>query len=105
MKILTGKITFPKRKGSVSKAAPVVHPMSGVTIKTAFACVTGFKAAFSGPNDHHFGELEVKVEANFPRTVRGGIHVHGTLGLRDRSGEWDDEFEGEISYMVFYETE
>lgn len=103
MKILTGEIIFPKRKGkSIEKME--TFPLTGKTIKSAFACVTGFKAAFSG-RDHHLGELEVDVRAEFPKTVRGGIWVYAKLGLRDRSGNWDDEYEGAVKYMVFYETE
>lgn len=69
------------------------------------AVLTGFNAAFSpSDNDHRLGNLEIRLNAEFvgpvPTTI---VKVTATLGLRDRSGEWDDKYEGTVRFAVIGE--
>lgn len=60
------------------------------------ALLTGFRVWFQDPSDRELGLLEVRVGAPVPLTdTRYRIPV--TFGLRDWSGDWDDEHGARIS--------
>ncbi len=65
------------------------------------AILTGFRVFYEQPDDRPFGNLEVRVGQ--PAAVEGSdtrFAVPVTFGLRDWSGDWDDEHGAEITIAV-----
>ncbi|HEY4847247.1 MAG TPA: hypothetical protein VIH87_05480 [Methylocella sp.] len=92
--------------GPVSGNGPQVGTTS-VTfpspVSQATAILTGFIVEFSGGNDHHLGQLDVQVAVP-PGGVNGAnVTVNVTFGLRDWSGDWDDQYDGRIFFSVVAE--
>jgi hypothetical protein len=54
-------------------------------------------AEYSGGDDHHLGQLQVKLDTTVNDNT---VTVNGTFGLRDWSGNWDDEYDGNIDFVV-----
>lgn len=66
-------------------------------VKTAVAALAGYVAEFSNNDDPHIGRMEIRLDTTiFDNTVT----VNGLFGLRDWSGEWDDEYDGIIDITV-----
>lgn len=66
-----------------------------------FAILTGFRVWFQDSSDRPFGNLEVRV--GDPVKVEESdvrYRVPVTFGLRDWSGDWDDEHGAVINVMV-----
>jgi hypothetical protein len=72
----------------------VVFPRA---VNTAVAGLTGYAAEYSGGNDHHVGLLEIKLDTTINDNT---VTVDGRFGLRDWSGNWDDEYDGSIDFVV-----
>jgi hypothetical protein len=69
-------------------------------VSIASAILTGFIVEFSHGNDHHLGQLDVQVAVP-PQGVSGqNVQVQITFGLRDWSGNWDDDYDGSIFFAV-----
>jgi hypothetical protein len=102
MEVRTGTIAFNRFKGSgprnerdeVVFSAPVTQ---------AAAFLRGFDVAFSPRDDHHLGKLEVGLEATIDPLAPQRVIVEVTYGLRDWSNEWDDNYEGQIRFVVVAE--
>ena len=79
-------------------------------VRTATSFLTGFNVRFSPrdedhpteDDDHELGNLDVRLDADvlLDRTT---VRVTATFGLRDWSGYWDDDYEGEIFFAVVAE--
>jgi hypothetical protein len=69
---------------------------------SAVAGLAGYMTEFSGGDDHHVGKIEVRLD-----TEIGGdaVTVTGRFGLRDWSGDWDDNYDGLIGFTVIAELE
>jgi hypothetical protein len=96
MEVRTGSITFGPLNGSGPRSSfsDVVFP---TTLSEAAAFLTGVSASFSGGNDHHLGNLDVRLNS----TISGStVRVTATFGLRDWSGNWDDDYEGQVFFTV-----
>ena len=97
MQILTGSITFGQFKGSGPRSSfsDVTFPAA---ISQATAILTGVQARFS-PNDgdHHLGDLDVRLNSS---TTGSTVRVTATFGLRDWSGNWDDNYDGQVFFAV-----
>lgn len=102
MQILSDVIRFNRFRGDGPRqqSAEVIFP-SGVSQATAI--LTGFDVAFSPRDDHHLGNLEVRLEASIDPLAPRRVNVQATFGLRDWSGEWDDNYEGEVFFTVVAE--
>jgi hypothetical protein len=78
-----------------------------VTLPTAAtqatAILTGFVAEFSGGNDHHLGQLDVQVAVPAGGVNGTNVTVNVTFGLRDWSGNWDDQYDGQVFFTVIAE--
>lgn len=100
MQVITSSISFPPARGSGPRNnfSDVVMP---APVTTFTALLTGFSAEFSNGNDHHLGNLNVQLNAALlnPTTVR----VTATFGLRDWSGDWDDNYDGQVFFTVIGE--
>jgi hypothetical protein len=70
-------------------------------VTTATAILTGMNVEYSHNDDHHLGNLQVGVSGALldPTTVR----VTATYGLRDWSGNWDDDYDGQVFFAVIGE--
>ena len=72
-------------------------------VTQATAILTGFIAEFSNGDDHHLGQLDIQVLVP-PGGVNGtNVTVNVTFGLRDWSGNWDDQYDGQIFFSVIAE--
>jgi hypothetical protein len=71
-------------------------------VTQATAILTGFVVQFSHSDDHHLGQLDVQVQvAGVPSGANVPVRV--VYGLRDWSGEWDDQYDGTIFFAVIGE--
>ena len=102
MQILSARIRFNRDRGSGPRrlSAEVIFPAS---VTQATAILTGFDVAFSPRDDHHLGNLQVRLEAEIDTLAPRRVNVEATFGLRDWSGDWDDNYEGEIFFTVVAE--
>ena len=59
-------------------------------------------AEFSNGDDHHVGRFEVMLETSI---LDNTVTVDGSFGLRDWSGNWDDQYDGNIDFVVVAELQ
>ena len=98
MEIVNSSISFGRFKGSGPRqmTADVNIP---VAIRSATALLTGFNVQFSSNDgDHHLGNLDVRLGASLLTST--SVRITATFGLRDWSGTWDDNYEGQIFFTV-----
>ena len=94
--------TFPERGGSGPQTDQTVATFT-TNVRSAVAVLTGFKAKFSPrTGDHHLGLLDVTL--NITGVAGPTVSVNCEYGLRDWGGNWDDHYEGEVSFAVLAET-
>jgi hypothetical protein len=102
MQVQTGSVNF----GPVSGSGPQVSSTSvtfGSSLSQATAILTGFLVEYSGGNDHHLGQLDVEVVVPAGGLNGATVSVQVTYGLRDWSGNWDDQYDGTINFAVIGE--
>ena len=104
MQIKSDSYSFPILFGSGPQSTTVTVTMDSA-ISNATAILNGFIAQFSGGRDRPLGELDIQVTV-----PPGGIGTDGTTvmvnvtyGLRDWSGNWDDNYDGTIFFTVIGE--
>jgi hypothetical protein len=101
MVIQDSSITFGPHSGSGQELTTIVTMPAVVTQATAI--LTGFNSQFSGNHDHHLGMLNIEVDVP-PGGISGlDVEVKVTFGLRDWTGTWDDEYEGNVFFTVIGE--
>ena len=99
MQIATGQVNFPSISGSGPQTQSANVTM-GANVTKAVAILTGFNVEYSGHNDHHLGLLDVTVAVP-PGGISGAnVTVNVTYGLRDWSGNWDDNYDGTVFFTV-----
>lgn len=102
MQIVNSSQFFPNLSGFGPQVATtnVVMPFA---VTQATAILTGFLAEFGNNNDHHLGQIDVKVSVP-PGGISGtAVTVNVTYGLRDWSGNWDDNYNGTVFFSVIGE--
>jgi len=101
MEIRTGLLTFPRARGSGPRSANAVvnFPRS---VRQAVAGLAGTSFGFSANDDHHLGLTNLRLRTQIDDDV---VLVEGTLGVRDWSGNWDDDYEGTLGFVVLAELE
>lgn len=99
MEVRTGTISFNRHRnsGPRSDTAEVIF---AAPVTQAAAMLRGFDVGFSPRDDHHLGNLEVRLEASIDPLAPQRVNVEAIFGLRDWSGDWDDNYEGEIHFTV-----
>ncbi len=99
MELRTSSINFPKLRGNgpVTQTTDIHFPRE---VQKAIAGIIGYSSGFSGGNDHHLGKLQVQLDTEIDGDL---VKVTGTFGLRDWSGDWDDDYEGNIQFVVVAE--
>ena len=101
MEVKNGRIGFARHRDSGPvTAVGLVNFAQPVT--TAVAVLTGMNFGFSPRSDHALGLVEISVQAAIQP---GGLTVQviANFGVRDWSGDWDDDYEGWINYAVIAE--
>ena len=101
MELRTGSVDFSQPlRGSGPRTASqtIVFPR---TVLRAVAGIGGYTVAFSG-GDHNVGRIEVFLDTSINDNT---VTVSARLGLRDWSGDWDDDYDGEIQFVVVADLE
>lgn len=98
--LLGGTLNFPRASGSGPRTLNENVRFSN-NVNSAATVLTGFTARFS-TSDHHLLQLETNVDGQSPGPNQ--LQVSGTYGLRDSSGNWDDEYDGLIRYAALGST-
>jgi hypothetical protein len=97
MQVVDTAMTFQLTRGSgpvqLNRFVQFESPVSA-----AVAMLTGFTASFYPRTDHHLGELDVRLQTRIESD--GDVTITVTFGLRDRSGNWDDFYDGRIEFAV-----
>ncbi|MBJ6979437.1 M66 family metalloprotease [Luteimonas sp. MC1895] len=98
MEIRSASLNFPRMRGSGPRTAEqtIVFPRQ---IDAAVASLAGYSAGFRG-GDHHLGRLQVQLATEVNANV---VTVRATFGLRDWSGDWDDDYAGTVEASVLAE--
>ncbi len=66
-------------------------------VNAAVAGIVGYSVAFSPNDDHNVGKVQIEVDT----AINGNtVMVTASLGLRDWSGDWDDNYQGRIEFAV-----
>lgn len=102
MQVLNSSVSF----GPVSGSGPQVSTTTVTfpsAVSQATAILNGFIAEYSGGNDHHLGQLDVQVAVPSGGVNGAAVTVNVTFGLRDWSGNWDDQYDGQILFSVIAE--
>lgn len=88
-----------KARGSGPRPASqaVLFPRDVVV---AVAGLTGYSVSFSNEEDHELGQLAIGLETQIQANL---VTVDVQYGLRDWSGDWDDDYEGLIEFAVVAE--
>lgn len=89
--------TTPAVGGGITLDIDVVEFDTAPTQVTAI--LTGFRVWFQEPRDRELGLLEVRVGVPIKLTDTQ-YRIPVTFGLRDWSGDWDDEHGAEIRVAV-----
>ena len=89
--------TTPSVGGGITLDIDVVEFESAPTQVTAI--LTGFRVWFQEPSDRELGLLEVRVGVPVQITDTQ-YRIPVTFGLRDWSGNWDDEHGAEVHVAV-----
>ena len=99
MEIRQQSFNFPKLSGSGPQTAEarISFPRS---ILRATAGMAGYSATFENREDHHLGRLTVELGSRINPDDDKVLIVNGSFGLRDWSGEWDDDYSGNIEFVV-----
>lgn len=102
MEVRTGSVDFSSplrgsgpRTGSQSLIFP--RPVTDAAVG-----ITGYSLGYAAPDDHHVGRLEVNAEETINDNV---VTVDVTLGVRDWSGNWDDNYQGTVEFVVLADLE
>ena len=99
MEISTGSINFGPHSGSGPRTDQdtITFPSN---VSKAIAILTGADFGFSPNDDHHLGMVDLKVDTN---VLGNQVTVTATLGVRDWSNGWDDDYEGTVHFAVIAE--
>src|SRR4051794_16484446 len=102
MELRTGSIDFssPLRgSGPRSGTQSVIFPRPVVS---AAVGITGYSLGYAPTDDHHVGRLELTTQET---TIGNVVTVDATVGVRDWSGTWDDNYQGLVDFVVVADLE
>lgn len=102
MEIRNGTVRFNRFRGSGPRT-DTEEIIFSAPVTQAAAFLRGFDISFSPRDDHHLGKLEVGLDAAIDPLAPQRVNVDVTYGLRDWSSDWDDNYEGEIHFVVVAE--
>lgn len=99
LEIRTDSISFGRAQGSGPRTDVKDIGFSG-NVAQATAVITGTDFGFSPTDDHHLGSVDIKVDSAI---IGSTVRVTATLGVRDWSDNWDDDYEGNVYFAVIAE--
>ena len=73
-------------------------------VRSVAVGMIGYSATFEG-KDHHLGRLTMELNAGIDRDDNTKVNVSGRYALRDWSGEFDDNYSGNLQWVVMAELE
>ena len=95
MQMRLGSALFERSRGSGPRSVTqTVHFPREVQL--AAVGMVGYTVGFAG-DDHHVGLLDIRLSTEIDGDL---VMVTATFGLRDWSGNWDDDYEGTINFVV-----
>jgi hypothetical protein len=101
MELRSGSFTFPRARGielrTDNRSFNFTSP-----VRQAVAILAGTKFGFSARDDHHLGKVVVRLATAIDDDV---VNVTGTFGVRDWSGDVDDDYEGNLQFVLLAELE
>lgn len=90
--------TLPVRSsGPRTATQTIVFPRA---VASAVAGLAGYTAEFTPRDDHHLGMLDIRLSTSI---ISNTVVVTGYFGLRDWSGDWDDNYDGLVSFTLLAE--
>jgi hypothetical protein len=91
-----GSVTFPplRDRGPDVRLSAPCH-FSG-PVRDACCMLTGIDYGYTD-GDHHVWRTVIRLDCRIDRDV---VTVVATFGFRDSSGNWDDRYDGTISFCV-----
>jgi hypothetical protein len=101
MEIRSGTLTFPRAR-DIGPRTDLASFVFASPVERAVAGMVGSTFGFSPRDDHHLGVVNLNVVASIDANV---VTVEGTFGVRDWSGEFDDDYEGTIQFVVLAELQ
>ncbi len=99
MQIVNSSQTFGPLSGTGPRSSTATVTLAQ-PVTQATAILTGFIAEFSQGNDHHLGQLDIQVVVPAGGVNGQNVQVQVTYGLRDWSGNWDDQYDGTVFFAV-----
>jgi hypothetical protein len=105
MEFRTDQFDYSAHSGSGPVNMARSYPFT-YRVAQASAVLTGYTAGFL-KGDHEFGRLIVQLSTEIQNDAAGGpqVTVSADFGLRDWSGNWDDEYAGVINFCLIVEGE
>ena len=100
MEFRRSSFDFGSSSGSGQSASEVLSFSRQVT--QVAVGIIGYSASFDD-DDHHLGRLTVELNAGVDGTDNTKVNVSGGFALRDWSGEFDDDYSGNIQWVVLAE--
>ncbi len=101
MEVRTGTLSFLRARDIGPRTEPMTFNFSN-PVRQAVAGLVGTNFGFSPRDDHHLGLVNVRLSTSINNDV---VTVEGTFGVRDWSGEYDDDYEGSIQFVLMAELE
>jgi hypothetical protein len=101
MEVRTGTLSFLRARDIGPRTEPMTFNFSN-PVRQAVAGLAGTNFGFSPRDDHHLGLVNVRLSTSINNDV---VTVEGTFGVRDWSGEYDDDYEGSIQFVLLAELE
>jgi Peptidase M66 len=96
MEVRTGSFYFPPVRGS----GPLTQRSSfnfTRDIEEAIAGLSGYSIGYSPGDDHHIGRIQIQLSTEIDGDM---ATVVATFGVRDWSGNWDDDYTGTVSFTL-----
>jgi len=97
----SGSIIFERGRGNGPRNAQQVFNFSQ-PVTQAVAILSGTNFGFSPKDDHHLGKVTARLDTTIDDDV---VIVTGLFGVRDWSGNWDDDYEGSLQFLLLADLE
>jgi len=102
MEFRTGSIDFSAPlRGSGPRASNTTVVFPRQVLSTAVG-LTGYTVEYSGGDDHHVGKIDIRLNATVNANT---VTVEAHFGLRDWSGDWDDNYDGNVDFALVADLE
>lgn len=98
MEIRQSSFNFPRLSDTGPQTAQATISFPRPVLR-AVAGLAGYAATFEG-DDHHLGRVTIELSTEISAADDTQVIVTGKLGLRDWSNEWDDDYSGNIQYVL-----